>query len=365
VAGYARAPRQTSTSTTPCSFVPRGQQPTRSPGTPHLVGHVWGHGERVTESLVIVNPYGSRVRDPGARAALVEELRGVLGRRDGRAPSILETASQEETRPAVDAAVAAGAASVVGVGGDGTLREIAAGLAGSGIPLGIVPGGTGNLMAGILGVPTTASGAVAALARARPRTIDIGQATLRLAGERNRGPGAAGSESAATFAIGCGAGFDARVMATTPPDLKRRFGKTAYFAQAFRLALEIEAVPFRITVDGDLIETDASIALITNMGELVPGFVGPRLPIVPDDGLLDLIVVGARGPLHGLKGLVDQLYRTRLGGGSGSDSLRIRAREIDVVADRPEPLQVDGDHVGWGSLSARVLPGALDVLVPA
>jgi diacylglycerol kinase family enzyme len=104
--------------------------------------------------------------------------------------------------------------------------------------------------------------------------------------------------------------------------------------------------------------------MVTNMGELIPGVVGPRLAIVPDDGLLDLIVVGARGPLHGIKGLVDQLYRTRLGGGSGSDSLRVRGREIVITADRPEPLQVDGDHVGWGSLSARVLPGALQVLVP-
>ena len=65
-----------------------------------------------------------------------------------------------------------------------------------------------------------------------------------------------------------------------------------------------------------------------------------------------------------MKGLIDQLFRIHLGGGSGSDSLRVRGRVIEVEADRPEPLQVDGDHVGWGSLSARVLPGALDVLVP-
>jgi diacylglycerol kinase family enzyme len=153
-------------------------------------------------------------------------------------------------------------------------------------------------------------------------------------------------------------------MATTPADMKRRFGKSAYFAQALRLALEIEAIPHRITVDGQVIETDASIALVTNMGELLPGIVGPRLPIVPDDGLLDLIVVGARGPLHGMKGLIDQLFRTRFGGGSGSESLRVRGSAIEVEADRPEPLQVDGDHVGWGSLSARVRPGALDILVP-
>jgi diacylglycerol kinase family enzyme len=331
----------------------------------------------MTKSLVVVNPFGSRLREPGVRAALLSSVADALQRRDGASPRIVETASQEETRPTVDAAIADGVAAVVGVGGDGTLREIAASLQGTGVPLGIVPGGTGNLLAGILAVPTSLSAAVAALERARPRTIDLGEVTLRLTGEPAGGgrpseaegaaaePGSAASPTTATFAIGCGAGFDARVMATTPPDLKRRFGRTAYFVQAARLALEIEAVPFRIGIDGAVIETEASIALVTNMGELIPGVVGPRLPILPDDGLLDLIVVGARGPLHGMKGLIDQLYRTHLGGGTGSDSLRVRGRAIDIEADRPEPLQVDGDHVGWGSLTARVLPGALDVLVPA
>jgi len=320
----------------------------------------------VSPSVVIVNPFGSRVRDPQRRAEITQAVGEALERRDGAPPRIVETTSQDQTRPTVDQAVADGAAAVIGVGGDGTLREIAASLKGSGVPLGIVPAGTGNLLAGILGVPGSLAGAVAGLEGARPRVIDLGEATLRLTDEDHPQPGApTPSEEHATFAIGCGAGFDARVMATTPSDLKRVMGKGAYFVQAVKLALEIDVVPFRITVDGSVIETDASIAMVTNMGELIPGVVGPRLPILPDDGLLDLIVVGARGPLHGVKGLIDQLYRTRLGGGSGSDSLRIRGREMEIVADRPEPLQVDGDHVGWGSLSARVLPGALGVLVPA
>jgi diacylglycerol kinase family enzyme len=65
-----------------------------------------------------------------------------------------------------------------------------------------------------------------------------------------------------------------------------------------------------------------------------------------------------------MRGLADQLLRTSLGGESGSQSLRLQCHAIEVEADRPEPLQVDGDFVGWGSLGASVLPGALDVLVP-
>jgi len=320
-------------------------------------------------SLVIINPTASQLRKRDDREALIDQLRSALRRRDGSEPDVIETSAQAETRPLVESALAASADAVIGVGGDGTLREMAAVLAGSGVPLGIVPAGTGNLLAGIVGIPASAADAVAALVSARTRTIDLGSVTLHLVpepGPRQAGPDEATAvgEQHAVFAIGCGAGFDARVMATTPHDLKRRVGRVAYFAQALRLAASIDVVPYRLVVDGESIEVEASIALVANMGELVPGVVGPRLPIEPDDGLLDVIVVGARNAAAGVRGLADQLLRTSLGGSSGSGSLRLRARSVTVAADRPEPLQVDGDAVGWGSLEAEVMPGALDVLVP-
>ncbi len=320
-------------------------------------------------SLVIINPNASRTRDPAARRALRDQLDEVLTGRDGHRPHILETAGPGDTRPAVEAAVSEGVSGVVGVGGDGTLRAIATFLSGTGVPLGIVPAGTGNQLAAVMGIPLAPATAVAALTSARPRTIDLGEATWWLTDEQAAwgaaGPPVEAPSRSSAFAIGCGAGFDARLMATTPPDLKRRIGRSAYFAQALRLAADIGVVPYRLTVDGQTIETEASIALIGNMGHLVPGVLAPRLPIVPDDGLLDLIVVGARGPLQGMKGLLDQLLRTSLGGGQGSDSLRVRGRRIGILADRAEPLQVDGDHVGWGWLEARIVPAALRVLVPA
>lgn len=319
----------------------------------------------VAPSLIVLNPYASRMRRESERRALADELRAVLTRRDGVPPDVIETSAQEQTRPAVQAALAAGVAAVVGVGGDGTLREIAAALADSGVPMGIIPAGTGNLLGGILGIPGSMSAALAAIEKAEARTIDLGAATLRLVPEPGTDvEGASTPQQEAVFAIGCGAGFDARVMATTPSDLKQRIGRAAYFAQAVRLAVSIDVVPYRLTVDGETLEVDASIALVTNMGQLIPGVIGPRLPIEPDDGLLDLIVVGARGPVAGVRGLADQLFRTSPGGGSGSESLRLQCRSVRIEADRPEPLQVDGDPVGWGSLEASVMPGALEVLVP-
>ena len=306
-------------------------------------------------SLVIVNPNASQVRDPARRADVVARLQQVLAARDGMAPRIVETAQPSDTAPAVAAAVADGVAAVIGVGGDGTQRAVAGALAGSGVPLGIVSGGTGNQLAAVLGLPLSAIAAADALARTGRRTIDLGEATVHLTDGRTE---------RSVFIIGCGAGFDARLMATTPPGWKQRLGKAAYFLQALRLATTVDVLPYRITVDGETFETEASIALVGNMGQLVPGRLDLRLPIDPADGLLDILVVGARGPIHGMKGLVDQLTRTSLGGGAGMDSLRVRGHEVAIEADRPEPLQVDGDYVGEGHMAARILPAALDVLVP-
>ena len=310
----------------------------------------------MVRSLVIVNPNASRLRDVHVRTTLIEDVGAALARRDGSKPLIVITESEADTRPAVEAGVADGVASIIGMGGDGTLRDIATVLRGSAIPLGIVPGGTGNQLASVLGVPRSLKAAVGILGQARRRTIDLGEVTFTTS---RSGP------STSIFTIGCGAGLDARIMATTPDAWKQRVGQISYFIQATRLALSIEATPYSITIDDQTIETDASIVLVGNMGQLIPGVLDLRLPIVPDDGLLDLIVVGARGPIQGMKGLVDQLLRTSLGGGSGSDSVRARGRMIVVEPHVPEPIQIDGDYVGTGSLTAQIHPAAIDVLVPA
>lgn len=310
----------------------------------------------MAHSLVVINPHASQVRDTDTRADLRRRLDAVLKGRDGTAPRIVETASQGDTRPLVRQALADGVTAVVGVGGDGTMRDIASELRDTGVPLGIIPAGTGNQVAAVMRIPLSLAGGVATLASRRTQTVDLGEVTVRPAD---------GSESTSVFIIGCGAGFDARLMATTPPGLKQHLGKSAYAAQAMRLATQLEATPSRITVDGQVIEIDATIALIGNMGQLMPGAMDLRLPLDPTDGLFDVIAVSARNPVHGLRGLIDQLRRTDLGGSSGSDSIRLRGREVTIEAADPAPLEIDGDYVGEGSMSTRILPGALDVLVPS
>jgi diacylglycerol kinase family enzyme len=309
----------------------------------------------VPSSLVVVNPHASRVRDASRRSAVVARIVAALTARDGEPPEVVEPGMADEVGGVVCGGVARGASVVVGVGGDGTLKDVAADLAGTGIPLGIVPAGTGNLVAGVLGVPGGLLAAADALRGARARPVDLGIVRV----EPTDGP-----HRSMPFLVGCGAGFDARVMAETPPDLKRRMGRMAYFLTAVLHAARIGAVPYRLTIDGERLETEASIAMALNMGALIPGRVTPRLPIRPDDGLLDVIVVGARGPVQGVRGLLDQLLRSELGGGASATTLRLRGRSVRIESEPAEPLQVDGDHLGAGALEASVQAGALRVLVP-
>lgn len=311
----------------------------------------------MTRSLVLLNPRASRIRVHARRAEVEAALVAALRRRDGEDPEIVTAATPAEVPGQVAAAIRAGATTVVGVGGDGTLREIAAALAGTGVALGIVPGGTGNILAGSLGIPGGMAAAAAALASARPRAIDVGSVRIEPAGS--------GAPWATTFLVGAGIGFDAEVMASTPDALKRRAGRAAYFARAAILAARIDTRPYRLELDGATLVVEGSIALVANLAELVPGVLRPRLPVVPDDGLLDVIVVGARGPVAGVRALVDQLVRTELGTRYGGASIRVRARDVRISAEPPAAVQVDGDPYPPGALAASVRPGALRVLVPA
>ena len=313
----------------------------------------------MTRSLVVLNPHASRLRSIETRSALEAALSRVLTERDGVAPEIVTPADAQATLAIARARVAEGVGLVVGAGGDGTLNVLAQALADTRVPLGIIPGGTGNVLAGVLGVPGSLDGAVAALATAVARPVDLGDVRVEL----DAGPGQPPEIRDLTFMVGAGIGFDARIMQSTPPSLKRRLGRSAYFVQAAWLAARIGAVPYRVTVDGETIELDGSIALVTNFAELVPGFVRTRLPVVPDDGLFDVFVAGARNPIAGVRGLVDHLVRTDLGHDTGAGTIRLRGRHVRLEALPHEPLQVDGDPLGPGSLEATVRPGALRVMV--
>ncbi|MHB8399882.1 MAG: diacylglycerol/lipid kinase family protein [Candidatus Limnocylindrales bacterium] len=238
---------------------------------------------------------------------------------------------------------------VVAVGGDGAVLQVATALAETEVALGIIPTGTGNLLAGNLRIPGDRKTAVRVLLTGRRRRIDLGRVTVD------------GVDH--DFAVACGVGFDAKVMDATGTGQKLRWGKLAYLANAFGQTKSIHNARHAITLDGVRSETEAAQVFVANFGRMLP-VVAPRRQIRGDDGLLDVIVVRASGPIPGLLAGWEALMQKDLGESSGGHVFRAQAREIRIETDPPRLVETDGSVVGRTPLVASIRPAALIVLVP-
>ena len=280
-----------------------------------------------------------------------------MEQRTGQSPTI-EAGPLAAAREALAAAAEAPqAAIVVVVGGDGTLREAAAELLGREMPLAIVPAGTGNVLAGALGIHGVRSG-LDTIRSGRPLRLDLGSARWWPIGD---GAASAGHPHERIFTVACGMGLDARVMAAAEHEWKRRLRFGAYVGAAVRELARLEPSLFRIVADGEEIEIVGHLVLVANAGQLIPGRIGPRQPIDPTDGRLELIVLGGTDALAALHGTAVLMLRT---GDLSGGVIRRSVREVSVEADPAEPIQTDGDHHPPGRLQVSVVPGAITVLVP-
>jgi diacylglycerol kinase family enzyme len=223
-------------------------------------------------------------------------------------------------------------------------------LAESEVVLGIIPKGTGNLLAGNLEIPKAIDKAVKVLLEGKPRTIDLGRVTVDGADK--------------DFAVACGIGFDAVVMDATEADQKRRWGKLAYVASAVREGRKVQEVQHEITIDGKTLKTAAAQVFIANFGR-VGSIVEPRRRVIADDGKFDVFVVKAGGPVEGLLAGWSALRQKQLGETSDRRVLRARATEVTVTSTPAQLVETDGSVIGKTPISARIRPAALRVMAPA
>lgn len=306
--------------------------------------------------LVVVNPMASRLVEARRREQLLGVVADACAEKTGRGPEILVATSAEEMRRAVEAALAPARPLIAVVGGDGTVRDVAVVVAGHDVPLAIVPAGTANIFAATVGIPRGAERAARAIADGRPRHVDLGLARW--------GTADGGAHEERVFVVAAGMGFDALLMASTAPGSKRRLGRYAYFLAGARMLGRVSGAPVRLTVDGEVVETRAIQVLVANGGELIPGLLRPALPIDPDDGLLDVIVVEGHGLLDGVRGGLEAILRRGIGSSSSGRSRRLRGGTVRVEGPPDEPIEVDGDVVGVGWVEAVCRPRAIRVLVP-
>ena len=238
---------------------------------------------------------------------------------------------------------------VVAVGGDGAVLQVATAIAGSKTALGIIPLGTGNLLAGNLKVPKKPAKAVETILGRRVRRIDVGR--IEVDGTRR------------CFTVACGIGYDAEVMDATTPPQKLRWGKLAYLANAIGQADELHPVKHVLTIDGTRLETEASQVFVANQGRMLP-IVAPRRTIRPDDGKLDVILIRASGAIPALIAGWDAVVQEDLGETQDGRVFRTQARKIEIETEPNRLVEVDGSVIGETPVSIRVDAKALRVLVP-
>ena len=277
----------------------------------------------------------------------------------GWEPSFLETTVDDRGVGLTRAAVAAGARMVVAAGGDGTVRACAQALAGTQVPLAIVPLGTANLAARALGIPAGVGGSLAAAFGGHERRIDL--AVVGSAAADAAGAGAAGGGGGLTFAAMAGIGLDAEVVAATPRLLKRRAGWLAY-AAAGAAHLPGRGERFTVRLDGDEpLARRARCVVVGNAGLLPGGFtLLPQARL--DDGLLDVGILAPAGPAGWLR----VAHRVLTGSDRGGRPLeRHQARRVVISAETELPREVDGEVITPGrSLTVTLLRRALTVRVP-
>jgi diacylglycerol kinase family enzyme/membrane-associated phospholipid phosphatase len=293
--------------------------------------------------VLIVN--GSKA-DEDAVARLLAQFTDLCARAGRPTPRAERTTENEHGAGLARDAVAAGAGLVVACGGDGTVNEVASALAGTGVALGVVPLGTGNLLAANLGIPTTLEDALNVLVDGAERRIDVGRAHGRI------------------FLGMTGMGLDAAMIADAPEGLKRRAGWAAYaVAVARHLPDRIAAVS--VQVDGRRSRhRNVSMLLIGNIGRLQAG-IEPLPGAEVDDGLLDLAVIAPRGALGWFRAGA-ALRRGRGADGDASRTVyRDRGERINVRTRHPAPREADGETLPAATrLDVEVWHDALTIRVP-
>jgi YegS/Rv2252/BmrU family lipid kinase len=291
---------------------------------------------RIDRVLLIVNPASRRAQRIRSKAIKAFETAGVdcevmPTEAPGHATALAKAHAHK-----YDA--------VFTLGGDGTVMEVLSALAHQGPPIGVLAGGTANVVARTLRIPLNPTRAIPLLLAGDEATLDLGRL-----GDGRR------------FAIGVGVGLDATMISEAPARLKKRFGFMAYVIGGYKAVLRNQRFTLRLSVDGAVYDRPASAVLIANLGAVLNDLVSFGEGIVHDDGLLNACVFSP----NNLRDALRILWRMVRKDFSADPCMFYKSgREFRVETFPPMKAQADGELLAETPLVVSVDPLAALLLIP-
>lgn len=286
--------------------------------------------------LLVGNPASGSGR--GARAL---ETAASLLREAGQRPEIVRTEGRDHARRAVPS-LAPGFDRVLACGGDGLISEVAAALAGTEMPLALLPAGRGNDLARALGIPRDLRDAVRLALAGTPRATDLGRANGR------------------TFTTVAACGLDAEVSRGARESRLPLPGAGVYVVELLKQLPRLPRARTRIVVDGVEFEQDIMVVAIANTPTYGGGFlIAPRA--LPDDGLLDACVIRACTPWRALSLLPRVMPGRHVG---LPDVTMLRGRRIEISSEPDLDIEGDGEALTRTPCVFETWPGAVRIVRP-
>jgi len=291
------------------------------------------------------------ILNPAAGTSSVDDTRALVAEHfstRGWTYEIYETSGAEDEDVAAIAREACekGAGLVVAAGGDGTVAGVVNGLVHTGIPLGIIPAGTGNGLARSLNIPLEAEAAV-----------------RLIASEHIYQPLDAMKVGDQYFVLNVSAGISSRSMDETPAEQKQRFGMLAYARTILNQLSGSQRAQYRLLIDDHEVNVRAMEVLVSNGAPLKEGpfLLGPVEAL--NDDMFEVHILTARS-LGEYLGLIWEMLTRRQGRKKELKTLPVKQRIRIEALDRPQAVQADGELIGETPVEVEVVSSALQVITP-
>ncbi|KEF40865.1 MAG: lipid kinase [Cyanobium sp. CACIAM 14] len=236
---------------------------------------------------------------------------------------------------------------IVACGGDGTVSAVAGAVAGTGIPLGVIPRGTANAFAAALGIPLDTAGACATILAGHTQVVDAARC--------NDQP----------MILLAGLGFEAGMVNRATRELKTMLGPLAYVLAGAQQLVSQQPFAARIEIDGAVTEVQAAAITVANVAPATSVLAQGFGRVIPDDGLLEITIASPASRLQGLNALASLAASAVVQSPSNHpDLLCLRAERITITTDPPQTLVIDGEMLEADPVRFTCLPAALRVFTP-